>query len=131
MASQGTAPAFGATLAGLAALARAPDEKLVTADGAKNFTLPVSGADLKVFSLVSEGFAEAVNTGTVDGGDVEAAHDEFSVGSFLDTGELRESFAVLLTDVCTIGAFEGDFLTGVMRGFLLLRRSTSRDRELP
>jgi hypothetical protein len=135
MATQRAAPAFGgceATLAGLAALARAPDEKLATADGAKNFTLPVSEADLKVFSLVSEGFAKGVDTGNADGGDVEeVAHEELSVASFLDTGETRESFDDLLTDVCTMGAFEGDFLTGVMRGFLLFSRSTSRDRELP
>jgi hypothetical protein len=135
MATQRAAPAFGgceATLAGLAALARAPDEKLATADGAKNFTLPVSEADLKVFSLVSEGFAKGVDTGNADGGDVEeVAHEELSVASFLDTGETRESFDDLLSDVWTMGAFEGDFLTGVMRGFLLFSRSTSRDRELP
>lgn len=131
---QRTAPAFGgceATLASLVAFARAPDEKLAIADGAKNFTLPESGADLKVFSLVSEGFAEGVETGSVGGGDVEEVVHELSVGSFLDTGEMTESPGDLLTDVCTIGAFEGDFLTGVTRGFLLFRRSTSRDRELP
>lgn len=55
--------AFGGcevTITALAALARAPDEKFATADGAKNFTLPVSGADLRVVSRVSEGFAEGV-----------------------------------------------------------------------
>lgn len=130
-----TVPAFRGcedTIADLAAFARAPDEKLATADGAKNFTLPVSGPDLKVFSLVSDGFADGIETGNVDGGDdvEEAAQEELSVDSFLDTGDIRESLVNLLTGVCTIGAFEGDFLTGVMRGFLLLSRSVSRDRAL-
>lgn len=115
----------------LAVLARAPDEKFATADGAKNFTLPVSGPDLNVFSRVSDGFVDGVETGTVEGGDVEGdAQDELSVGSFLDTGDIRESLIDLLTGVCTLGALEGDFLTGVMRGFLLLSRPVSRDRAL-
>jgi hypothetical protein len=118
-------------VAGLATFARALDEKLATADGAKNFTLPVSGPDLKVFSLVSEGFAEHVETGNIDGGDVEEAPQvELSVGSFLDTGDIGRSLDNLLTGVCTIGAFEGDFLTGVMRGFLLLSLSVRRERAL-
>jgi hypothetical protein len=43
-----------AKVADFAAFARAP-EKLATADGAKNFTFPVSGLDLNVFSRVSNG----------------------------------------------------------------------------
>lgn len=87
-----TVPAFGGcedTAADLATFTRAPDEKLATADGAKNFTLPVSEPDLNVFSRVREGFAEGVETGNVDGGDVEEAPQlVLSVGSFLGTGDI-------------------------------------------
>lgn len=61
----------------------------------------------------------------------EVAQGKLSDGNFLETGEISESLANLLTGICTIGAFEGDFLTEVRRGFLWLRRSDSRDRELP
>lgn len=84
------APAFKdceAKVADFPAFARAP-EKLATADGAKNFTFPVSGLDLNVFSRVSNGrtvefviWGDTAGDGTEDG-----APEELSTAIFFAMG---------------------------------------------